>query len=431
MQFRKLDLHPSLLAGIEKMGLKELTQIQEDCLEPALEKRHIAGVAQTGTGKTIAFLMPILHHIFSGNLKRSRNPKNPAALIITPTRELCLQIAEEAQKLCSEKTPRVEICPVYGGESYQRQEAKLSKSPQLIAATPGRLIDYIQQNKIIMRDLSFLVLDEADRMFDMGFIRDIHFIMRRVPREIQIMLFSATLSRSVLRLARDFMPNMAEVRVKSESVAVDKIDQRLIHLGASEKNAYLVNQILEAKEPRVIVFTNFRHRVENISRLLQDYSIPSVRISSLLSQNKRSALLKDFKENKFSTLVATDIASRGLDIDELSHIFNYDLPQDAEAYVHRIGRTARAGNSGISISYCSEKDYENLPRIERYLGKKIPVEAVKNEWLKLPKRPQSSRPSSEPRRPRRPPPRSSKEDGRPIHRKRRHREEGADRNRRS
>ncbi|MCB1321128.1 MAG: DEAD/DEAH box helicase, partial [Leptospiraceae bacterium] len=230
----------------------------------------------------------------------------------------------------------------------------------------------------------YLVLDEADRMFDMGFIRDVRYIMRHVPTEAQCMLFSATLSYYVMRLASDFMKDPVEVRIESETVAVDKIDQHIVHLGREERDPYLVNLMREQENIRAIVFTNYKQAVRRISNVLRKYGIAAAGISSLLDQKKRIRLLKDFKLGRHSVLVATDVASRGLDVEDITHVFNYDLPQDSESYVHRIGRTARAGRSGTSISFCSESDYENLPRIEKYLERKIPVMEVRDELLQFP-----------------------------------------------
>ena len=376
MKFADLEVHPDLIRATTDMGFEDLTPIQEQCLTPALAGRDIAGIAQTGTGKTVAFLLPILHRILS------EEAQGPAALIVTPTRELCLQIAEEAHKLTAHR--ELAVCAVYGGEQYRRQEEELAKNPAIIVATPGRLIDYMKQRKVETGRLRFLVLDEADRMFDMGFIRDVRYIMRHVPDDAQCMLFSATLSYYVLRLASDFMKDPHEVRIESESVAVDKIEQSLLHLGRDERDAYLVNTLLNTEGIRAIVFTNYRQQVQRLERLLQRYGIAATGISSLLDQKKRIRLLKGFKTGSYSVLVATDVASRGLDVEDVSHVFNYDLPQDGESYVHRIGRTARAGRSGVSMSFCSESDYENLPRIHRYINQKIPVAEPILEYLQMP-----------------------------------------------
>ena len=377
MKFSELSIHPDLIRAAGEMGFESLTPIQEQCLEPGLNGRDIAGVSQTGTGKTVAFLLPILHSIFG------EAPKDQtAALVVSPTRELCLQIAEEAERLC--QFHPMTIAAIYGGEDYSKQERALAKHPALIVATPGRLIDYMKQRKIDVSALRYLVLDEADRMLDMGFIKDVRYIMRHVPESANTFLFSATLSYYIMRLAADFMNDPVEVRIESESVAVDKIAQNLLHLSRDEKDAYLLNQLLNLDNPRAIVFTNYKHAVTRIVRRLQKYGIAATGISSLLDQKKRVKLLKGFKTGHYSVLVATDVASRGLDVEDITHVFNYDLPQDAESYVHRIGRTARAGKSGISFAYCSEDDYENLPRIERYMEMKIPVAEIQVDWLKFP-----------------------------------------------
>ena len=386
MKFTELDVHPHLLAAIKELEFEELTEIQQGVLQPGLEGKNIAGVAQTGTGKTIAFLLPILSRIFA-------NPatKDPSALILTPTRELCLQITEEAEKLCSQHPTN--ICSLYGGQSYHLQEKQLAKNPQVVVATPGRLIDFMKQRRFIGASLKTVVLDEADRMLDMGFIRDIRFIMRQLPQDAQTMLFSATLPYSIIALARDYMDDVVEVRIKAESVAVERIKQSLLHLGTTEKTPYLVNQLHEAQKQdqgpderlKVIIFTNFRHKVHSLTELLRKYGISAIGISSLLNQNHRMRLLKGFRSNEYFALVATDVASRGIDIDQVSHVFNYDLPQDPEAYVHRIGRTARAGHSGLSISYCCEADYAHLKPIENYIKQKIPLAQINTDFLQFPK----------------------------------------------
>lgn len=377
MKFTELEIHQDLIKAATDAGFDELTPIQAKCLEPGLKGLDIAGVSQTGTGKTVAFLLPILHKILT------EEQEGPSALIVTPTRELCIQIKEEAEKLT--RTKPIKITAVYGGEGYGRQEDELSRNPDLIVATPGRLIDYLKQDKVKLSQIRQLVLDEADRMFDMGFIRDIRFIMKKAPENCQTMLFSATLSYYVMRLASDFMKDPVRVEIESESVAVDRIAQSLLHLGRSEKLPYLINLILQSPESRAIVFTNTRFMVQRIQDNLRKYGIPATGLSSLLDQKKRIRLLKDFKLGRYSVLVATDVASRGIDIDDISHVYNFDVPQDGESYVHRIGRTARAGKTGFSVTFCSEDDYENLPRVHRYLNDKIPVADVDANLVGYPK----------------------------------------------
>jgi len=375
MKFTDLDLHPDLQTSLARAGFVDLTPIQADSIGPVLAGQDVVGVAQTGTGKTLAFLVPIIQKIYA------EKPTPPVALIITPTRELCLQIAEEAMRLLPESG---QVATIYGGEGYGKQEDALARNPSLIVATPGRLIDFLKQKKLTTEHLGFLILDEADRMFDMGFLRDVRFIMRHLPADVRVMLFSATMSYYVMRLASDYLKNPVEVRVASDTVAVEAIEQSLLHLGREEKLNYLINQILAADVKRGIVFTNLKNLVPRLVNALRRYGIAATGISSRLEQNKRIQLLKRFKLGKYSILVATDVASRGLDIDDVTHVFNYDLPQDSESYVHRIGRTARAGKTGASISYCSELDYENLPRIERLLKIKIPVGEIDPEFLRPP-----------------------------------------------
>lgn len=377
MKFNELEIHPDLIQAAADMGFEELMPVQEECLIPALSGRDIAGISQTGTGKTVAFLLPILHRIYTEELQP------PTALIVAPTRELCIQIAEEAHRFSSNHNIRV--CTIYGGEGYDRQERELAENPEIIAATPGRLIDYMKQGKIKLDTLRFLVLDEADRMFDMGFIRDIRFIMRKMPEDIQTMLFSATLSYYVIRLAGDFMNEPEEIRISSDTVAIDKIDQQLYHLGRDEKLNYLLNLLLGPEDVRAIVFTNLKSLIPFLVNSLRQFGFAATGISSQLDQKRRIRLLKDFKLGKYNVLVATDVASRGLDVDDVTHVFNYDMPLDSETYVHRIGRTARAGKSGISISFCSEADYEALPRIERFLGERIPVKPINEAYLEPPR----------------------------------------------
>ena len=378
MRFEDLSVHPDLKKALADQGLETLTQIQEDTIQPAQEGRDIVGISQTGTGKTIAFLLPVIDQI----IKARDEGKAPAALILTPTREICLQIAEEVEKLLTSHP--LNMATIYGGDSYDRQEKELAAKPSVVVATPGRLIDYIKQNKFPTDSIHHLILDEADRMFDMGFIRDIRYIMKKLPEKSQTMLFSATMSYYVMRLAWDFMQDPVEVRTKAETIEVDKIDQHLFHLGREEKMPYLINLILQADHPRAIIFTNYKRKVLDITKKLHRYGVAATGLSSLLDQKKRVRLLKQFKLGKYSVLVATDVASRGLDVDDITHVFNFDLPQDSESYVHRIGRTARAGKSGVSYSFCSEDDFECLPRIEQLLRHKIPVGEVNGDYVKFP-----------------------------------------------
>lgn len=376
MTFRDLGLEPELLQSIDNLGFETPTPIQVQCFAPGSAGKNIVGISQTGTGKTLAFLLPILNRIYSEKID------NPTCIILAPTRELCVQISEELTRLTAAHPLRV--ATIYGGEGYGRQEKELAANPHFIVATPGRLIDFMKQKKIPVDSIKVLVLDEADRMFDMGFIRDIRYVMRAIPENSQVMLFTATMSYYVMRLITDFMEEPEHIKIDTDKVEVEKIKQSLYHLSIDEKMPYLVNLIRSIPDIKGIVFTNSRHRVQDIVRILGKYGIRATGISSLLDQKKRIHLLKSFKLGRYNVLVATDVASRGLDIDDITHVFNFDLPQDAESYVHRIGRTARAGKEGIAISFCSEMDYECLPRIEILLDHKIPVEPIDPDMFVYP-----------------------------------------------
>lgn len=377
MKFEDLNLHEQLAKAINDLNFTALTPIQEQTIPAALNGRDITGLSQTGTGKTISFLIPVIDSILKQNLA------SPSVLILAPTRELVLQTQEEAEKLT--KYTNIKATAIIGGTSYREQERDLEKKVDILIATPGRLIDYIKSETIKLDSITFLVLDEADRMFDMGFLRDVRFVMKKCIHLKQTMLFSATLSYYVIRLASDFLNNPVEVRIEPDKIAAENIEQRLIHLGETEKMPYLINMILQDQISGLgIIFTNYKIKVTEIVNTLRRYGIPITGISSLLNQKKRIQLLKEFKLGKFKYMVATDVASRGIDIENIDVVYNYNLPSETENYVHRIGRTARAGRYGRSISFCSEKDYQELEKIEKLLNVKIGVLEVKEELMNYP-----------------------------------------------
>ncbi|MBE7412199.1 MAG: DEAD/DEAH box helicase [Leptospiraceae bacterium] len=377
MKFEDLPIDSRIKKAISDLGFLELTPIQEKAILPSLEGRDITGLAQTGTGKTIAFLIPIVHRILTDD------SKHPRALILAPTRELVIQIAEEAKKLL--KYSESNVATIIGGANYKEQEKEL-KDASIIVATPGRLLDHIKNEKIDLSGIEFFVLDEADRMFDMGFIKDVRFLMKKCHSNKQTFLYSATLSYYVVRLAADYLNDPVEIQIEPEKVTTENIDQKLIHLGREEKIPYLVNLILnEESEGLGIIFTNLKVMVSEIVINLRNYGIAATGISSLLDQKKRIRLLKDFKLGKYRYMVATDVASRGIDIDNINSVYNFDLPSDSENYVHRIGRTARAGRKGTSISFCSERDYTELEKIETLIGRKIAMLQVREDYLNFPK----------------------------------------------
>jgi len=378
MKFEELSLHEDLLKAIQDLGFSEMTPIQVQAIPVALSGKDIVGIAQTGTGKTIAFLLPIINKMLNENLE------GLISLILAPTRELVIQIAEEAGRLLKYSSKKV--FSIIGGTGYKEQEKELSEEVNILVATPGRLIDHIKSGNLDLSKIRFFVLDEADRMFDMGFIKDIRYVMRKCPSEKQVMLYSATLSYYVMRLASDYLKDPVEVRIDPEKIVTENIQQTVLHLASEEKLPYLVNSILtkDTEEGLGIIFTNLKILVPKIVSTLRRYGIPVTGLSSMLDQKKRVRLLKEFKLGKYKYMVATDVASRGIDIDNIKVVYNFDLPFDVENYVHRIGRTARAGRSGRAISFCSERDYTELEKIEKFLGYKIPVGEIDESMLKFP-----------------------------------------------
>ncbi|MCB1191376.1 MAG: DEAD/DEAH box helicase [Leptospiraceae bacterium] len=378
MKFEELNLNPLLQKAIDDIGFTELTPIQEQSIPHALEGEDITGVAQTGTGKTISYLIPIINKLLKENYE------DPCSLIVAPTRELVAQISEETNKLLRYTDKKVST--IIGGVSYKEQDKSLQDKCDIIVATPGRLIDYIKAGNLKLNSIQFLVLDEADRMFDMGFIKDISYIIHKTPKHRQTMMYSATLSYYSIRVASDYLKEPVEIKIESDNIAPENIDQKIIHLGRQEKLPYLINLILnDETEGLGIIFTNLKMMVGDLVNSLRNYGIAVTGISSLLEQKKRVKLLKEFKLGKYQYMVATDVASRGLDIDNVKVVYNFDLPMDAESYVHRIGRTARAGKKGLSLSMCSEKDYTELEKIERLLNYKIPTMEINEDYLTFPK----------------------------------------------
>lgn len=379
MKFNELPFHESLKKALDKIGYTELTPIQAKSIPFAMEGHDLTGLAQTGTGKTMAFLLPTLHRLLSAEEEEAL----PYALVLAPTRELTIQIAEEAKKLL--EFTDLGVATIIGGTDYKSQEQALGNKACIIVATPGRLIDFVKNHGLSLESIKVVILDEADRMFDMGFVQDLKYIFHKCKNRKQSLLFSATLSYEVVRLASRYLNEPIEVHINPEKVITERIDQTLLHLGREEKLPYLVNSLLNYPiEGLGIIFTNYKMNIPKIVSVLRKYGITATGLSSELDQKKRIRLLRDFKAGKYKYLIATDVASRGIDIENIDVVYNYDLPQDAENYVHRIGRTARAGRKGQSIGFCSETDYTELERIEKYLNSKIPVGEIREEYLEFP-----------------------------------------------
>ncbi|TQR21466.1 DEAD/DEAH box helicase [Psychrobacillus vulpis] len=360
--FSELNISASTLKSVKRMGFEEATPIQEGTIKFALEGRDIIGQAQTGTGKTAAFGIPMIEKI---------DPKNPnvQALIIAPTRELAIQVSEEIYKIGYDK--KVRLLSVYGGQEIGRQIRALKNKPQVIVGTPGRILDHINRRTLKLENVETLILDEADEMLNMGFIEDINTILESVPAERQTLLFSATMPGPIRKIAENFMKQPEEVKIKSKEMTVENIEQFFVKAHEREKFDVL-SRILNVHQPELaIVFGRTKRRVDELAHALSIRGYLAEGIHGDLSQAKRMSVLRQFKENKIDILVATDVAARGLDISGVTHVYNFDIPQDPESYVHRIGRTGRAGKSGIAVTFVTPREMGYLRIVEDTTKKRM------------------------------------------------------------
>ncbi|MFP4278831.1 MAG: DEAD/DEAH box helicase [Halochromatium sp.] len=412
-RFDQFDLHPRILAGLEAAGFRYCTPIQAETLPLALAGQDIAGQAQTGTGKTAAFLVVALQRLLRSDMppaadgpsaaaaaadrpepdaapdaerddsarETSRPPRQPRVLILAPTRELAIQIHKDARLLAAQTDFRLGL--VYGGTGYQAQRDEVAAGVDLLIGTPGRLIDYLKQRVFDLRHIETVVLDEADRMFDLGFIKDIRFVLRRLPppSERLGMLFSATLSYRVMELAYEHMNDPQMVEITPERVTAERVTQRGYMVANNEKVPLLIGLLRRLEGARSIVFVNTKREGERVWGYLEGNGLKAAMLSGDVPQKKRLSLLRQFQDGKLATMVATDVAARGLHIPGVTHVINYDLPDDAEDYVHRIGRTARAGEAGEAISFVCESYAMVWPDIEAFVGARIPTSTVEPEWL--------------------------------------------------
>ncbi|MCU7892190.1 MAG: ATP-dependent RNA helicase RhlB [Candidatus Thiodiazotropha sp. (ex Ustalcina ferruginea)] len=380
-RFSDFDLPEQLLLGIQTAGFEYCTPIQAETLPIALAGKDLAGQAQTGTGKTAAFLIAVLHYLMKNPVSEKRKPNQPRTLIVAPTRELAVQIYNDAQAL----TQHTEFttAAVFGGTGYDKQRKQLEEGVDILIGTPGRLIDYLKQHVYDLREIQVIVLDEADRMFDLGFIKDIRFMLRRCPPpEKRLgMLFSATLSYRVKELAYEHMNNPQSIEVEPERVTADKITETCYMTANEEKIPLLIGLLKDLENARSIVFVNTKRVADKVWGFLQGNGIDTAVLSGDVPQKKRLSLLKGFQNGELPVLVATDLAARGLHIPDVTHVFNYDLPEDAEDYVHRVGRTARAGASGEAISFACETYAFSMPDIEKHVGHSIAAQTVTSELL--------------------------------------------------
>src|SRR5467141_895143 len=374
MDFASLELPEPVMRGIREAGFVTATPIQEGVLPLALRGTDVAGQSQPGTGKTAAFLIAAFTRLLRSPAPQSPGGAGaPRVLIIAPTRELVVQIESDA-RLLGQHTP-FRIQAVYGGIDYNKQRESLAAGCDVLVGTPGRLIDYLKQRIWSPRRVEVLVIDEADRMFDMGFIADLRFILRRLPppERRQSFLFSATLSFRVLELTWEFMNNPAQITIMPQQKTAERVEQTLYHVGREEKFPLLLG-LMRREGDRFLIFSNTREEARRLEDRLIRNGWDARALTGDVDQKRRLKIMNDFKEGVLPVLVATDVASRGLHIEAVSHVINWDLPQDAEDYVHRIGRTARAGAGGKAISLVDEASALNLEAIEKFIGQKIPVE---------------------------------------------------------
>ncbi|HVT36839.1 MAG TPA: DEAD/DEAH box helicase [Nevskiaceae bacterium] len=372
IRFDQLPLHPALQDGLQRLGFSYCTPIQAQTLPRALAGEDLAGQAQTGTGKTAAFLLATMNHLLNHPRAPGSDMKQPRAFMLAPTRELAIQILKDAESIGGNTGLKMAVC--YGGAGYEVQRAAIEGGLDILIGTPGRLIDFYKQHAYDLKHIEVLVLDEADRMFDLGFIADIRYLIRKMPPPAQRKnyLFSATLSQRVLELAYEHMNSPQKIEIEPEKVTAERVRQSMIHVANDEKLGLLVGLLRHHDPKRTLVFVNMKVTAEQLERGLKANGFEAATLSGDVAQSRRLRLLDDFKEGRLPILVATDVAARGLHIPEVSHVINYDLPQDAEDYVHRIGRTARAGAVGDAISFCCETYVYSLPDIEKYIGHRIP-----------------------------------------------------------
>ena len=376
MEFRDFNLDSRLMEGIQNAGYVNCTPVQEQVIACANDGSDLYVQSQTGTGKTAAYLIAVMQEILT-----KPELKGKKVLVLVPTRELAVQVEMECKTLC-EKT---ELKPFsfYGGVGYEKQVNAIEKGVDILLATPGRVIDLLEQKKLDLSNVGFAIIDEADRMFDMGFYPDLRIILKHLPaaENRQTMLFSATLNTYVKNLAWEYTRDAKEITIEAENITVDEIDQELIHVSSDEKTKLLVGILQREKPESTIIFCNTKKGCEIIGKRLSMNGFSSEYIIGDMQQSRRLKVLNDFKEGKVSILVATDVAARGIDVNDLAMAVNSDLPNEPENYVHRIGRTARAGKSGKAYTFCSEKDVYDLMPIERYIGKSIPSRVCNSEML--------------------------------------------------
>lgn len=375
MKFSQFKLDKRLIEATQKLNFSTATPIQEETIPVVLDGRDVMGQAQTGTGKTAAFGLPVLDKIDEAD-------KSPQAVIITPTRELAIQVSGQLRQLSGKK--QIRVISVYGGVSISKQLKQLKHGAHVIVATPGRLIDHIKRRTIKLDKVQMVVLDEADEMLQMGFVQDIEYVLKRVPDNRQTLLFSATMAASIESIGKKYMTNPAIIKVKSATLSAQTVDQYFTRAQDKEKFEMLINFLTVEQPTAALIFARTKKRVDEIISGLKQCGFNAEGIHSDFSQQKRSRILDQFKSGKVPLLVGTDVAARGLDVDNISHVFNFDVPQDTESYVHRIGRTGRAGQSGVAITFVQPKETGYLRMIESDTKQSLkPLKPIKREDVAL------------------------------------------------
>ena len=372
--FETLNLHPQLKRAIDALGFKDMTPIQQKVLKFTLAGHDAIGRAQTGTGKTAAFLVSVINDLLNNPIQEQRYRGEPRALILAPTRELALQIESDAKELT--KFSDLHVVTLLGGVDFDKQKAQLDKKPvDIMVATPGRLIDFVEQKEVWLDQIEFLVIDEADRLLDMGFIPSVKRIVRFSPRkeQRQTLMFSATFSYDVLNLAQQWLVEPVTVEIEPEKKTNADVEQRVYMVAKSDKYKLLQDILRDEPIEKVMIFANRRDQVRKLYDNLKRDGYKVVMLSGEIAQDKRLKMLDQFKNGQHNIMIATDVAGRGIHVDGVSHVVNFTLPEQSDDYVHRIGRTGRAGTRGVSISFLSEDDAFYLPEIEKAIGQKLPL----------------------------------------------------------
>jgi ATP-dependent RNA helicase RhlE len=369
MNFKSLGIIDPILKALSIQGYENPTPIQEMSIPVLLEKHDVLASAQTGTGKTAAFAIPIIQGLYEN--PSPVKPRIIRTLVLAPTRELAEQIKDSFRLYSKNMDIKTDV--VYGGVSQHKQELSIRRGLDVLVATPGRLLDLVNQGIVKLNNVEYFVLDEADRMLDMGFIRDVRKIVSYIKKERQTMLFSATMPDEILSLAHELLNDPKRIEITPPEAMIDKIDQSVYYVAKSKKVDLLIDLLVNPFMRRVLVFTRTKNGANRLVKALLEYGVKSDAIHGNKSQSRRQKALLDFKNNKLRVLVATDIAARGIDVDDLTHVINYDLPETPETYVHRIGRTGRAGQSGIALSFCSQEEAHLLQAIQKHNKMLIPL----------------------------------------------------------